>query len=100
MSSSEIYSARAWAAANGCVEYALGQFSIASTSWSTYTGDNALSIGGNSCYVYTITATGTSMLIRASSTVATYTRKLQVIVATNTPQSVLSSWQEVGDFAI
>ncbi|MEI6396902.1 MAG: hypothetical protein WCO48_02435 [Candidatus Taylorbacteria bacterium] len=98
MSASELYSAQAWASANSCVEYALGQFSIASTSWSTYAGGNTLSIGGNNCYVLPISATGTSLLINASSSVASFSRKLQVVVATNTPQSVVSSWQEVGDF--
>jgi len=98
MSSSEIFSAEAWTAANSCVEYALGQFSATTSAWTTYTGGNTLNLGGNNCYIFPITATGTSQLIKASSTVSSFVRKLQVVVATNTPQSVVSSWQEVGDF--
>jgi|GEM_PF-1724993 len=104
MSAGEISSAKAWASDNGCVEYVLGQYSIASTSWdfstsTGYKGNETRVIGGIPCYISTITATGSDYrLINASSTVSSFVRKLQVIVATNTPQSVISSWKEVGDF--
>ncbi len=104
MSLSELYSAQAWASGNGCVEYVLGQYSIASTSWdfsttTGYKGNETRIIGGIPCFINTITSTGTNYrLINASSTVSGFVRKLQVVVATNTPQSVVSSWQEVGDF--
>lgn len=104
MSASENFSAQAWAAVNSCAEYALGELSIASTTFTTFTGPVSVSVGSNNCYIYSLTATGTplatSLLIRASSTVSGFTRKLELIVATNTPQSVISSWQEVGDFSI
>ncbi len=51
MSLSELYSAQAWASGNGCVEYVLGQYSIASTSWdfsttTGYKGNETRIIGG------------------------------------------------------
>ena len=104
MSASELYSAQAWASANGCVEYVLGQYSVSTSTWdfsttTGYKGNETRNIGGIPCYIAAITATGTGYnLIKASSTVSSYVRKLQVIVATDTPQSVISSWQEVGDF--
>ena len=105
MSASEMYSAQAWASANGCVETAVAAMSYHGTStWdlatsTSYKGDETISVGGIPCYIAAITATGSdSRLIRASSTASSFVRKLQVIVATNTPQTVISSWQEVGDF--
>jgi hypothetical protein len=100
ISLSELKSAQAWSAANSCVENVLAKISLASTSWSSILGyTTSLDVGDNSCYIYGITATGTDYrLIRASSTVSDYVRKLQVIVATNTPSAVISSWREVGDF--
>ncbi len=99
MSASELYSAKAWAAANGCVEYALGQFSLSSTTFTTYPGLLSQTVGGTLCTI-TLVASGNSKVIKASSTVSSFVRKLQVTVATNTPQSVISSWQEVGDFTL
>ena len=104
ISLSEIYSTKAWAAANGCVEYVLGQYSVASTSWdfattTGYKGDETRTIGDVSCYISPIVATGSdARLVKVYSAVSSYARRLQVVVATNTPQSVISSWQEVGDF--
>ena len=101
---SEIHSAQAWASANGCAEYVLGYVSATSTSFTELIGSSTtLSIGGVPCYISTITATsGTPtydyLLVKASSTVSEYVRKIQLVVATNTPSAVLDSWQEVGDF--
>lgn len=107
ISASEIYSAQAWASANGCVETAIAALSYNGTStWDMSTGypsqhpaGQTLNIGGVPCFLAAITSTGADYrLIKASSTVQSYVRKLQVVVATNTPQIVVSSWQEVGDF--
>lgn len=97
MSASELYSAEAWASANGCVEYTLGQFSTASTTFNSYPGVYSQTIGGIPCSIV-LTPSSTSMIIKASSTLQNYVRRLEVVVSTNTPQSVISSWQEVGDF--
>ena len=100
MSASELYSSQAWATANGCAEYALGQFSLASTSFSSLPAPTTLSVGSTNCQLLPIIASGSSKVIKASSTVSSFVRRLQVTVATNTPQSVISSWQEVGDFTL
>ena len=97
---SELYSAQAWSSASGCVEYALGQISVSSTTFSTYTGSTTMSVGSIPCQIMPIVTSGTSIVVKASSTVASYSRRLQVTVATNTPQSVISSWQELGDFTL
>jgi hypothetical protein len=106
MSLAEIQSAQAWASANGCVETAIAGLGNNSTStWDMALGYPSqtpfdLSIGGITCHINHITATSSDYrLIQASSTVGTYVRKLEVIVATNTPQTNISSWQEVGDFS-
>lgn len=96
-SSAEGEAGRAWAAANGCAEYALAQLSTttdARPGWADGTGTQM--VGSYTCW-YAISASNTSKLIQASSSVATFTRKIQVLVATNTPMTI-TSWQEVGDF--
>ncbi len=99
MSSSELYSSQAWAAANGCVEYTLGQFSLASTSFNSPPAGTIMPVGSTNCQ-FSIVTSGNSEVVKASSTVSSFVRRLQVTVATNTPQSVISSWQEVGDFTL
>ncbi|MFA6446071.1 MAG: hypothetical protein WCW14_02360 [Candidatus Paceibacterota bacterium] len=101
-SSNEEMSSRAWSAVNGCVETAL--FKLASSTGWTYTGNESITIDPDSCYILPITATGTvSKLIRASSTVSGFTRKMEVVVATTSTSTPLgltvTSWQEVGDFS-
>jgi len=97
----------AWSTANACGEYALGQMMASSTS-ATTTANNwgfasttgqSLFVGSNSCYIYpVVTDGGTGKLIKASSTVATFTRKILIDVATNTPTMSVTSWKEVADF--
>ena len=93
-------SLRAWAAVNACGETAV--MGLASTTlgngWSTYTGDVELPVGDETCYIYIIETSGTDKIIKASSTVSSFTRKIQVTVATNTPSLVVSAWEEVADF--
>lgn len=98
----EISSTQALMAANACVETALGALGASTTTWPTVTA-STISVGSNTCYLYAVTATsGPSgaiyQVIQATSTVSGYTRKLQVIVATNTPAISISSWNQVGDF--
>lgn len=94
---------RAWAASNACIETAL--FKLASSTGWSYAGGETVTIDPDSCYILGVTATGTdlgSRLIKASSTVASFTRKMQAVVATTSTSTPLSltvtSWQEVGDF--
>ena len=93
-------SLRAWSTVNACAEYALGQLASTSDSvagWS-YVGGYSLAVGSETCYIYPIVASGTAKLIMASSTVANFTKKLLVEVATNTPRVIINSWKEVADF--
>ena len=102
----EYNNARAWAANNNCVEYALGQLGTAS-QWNNLFGPSTRNNGYDSCYLAAVTATGTGgiyRLIKASSTVDIYTHKLKVEAATTTPPTVAATttsvytWMEVGDF--
>lgn len=93
-------SLKAWSTVNACGEYALLQMSTTTgglSGWS-YGGLYSLPVGSETCYIYAIGSSGTSKVIHASSTVSNFTRKIEVIVATNTPSLVVSSWQEVADF--
>jgi len=87
-------SLKAWSAVNACGEYALGYLA---SMWN-YAGGEPLSVGSSTCYIYPIIASGTSELIRASSTVSGFTKKILIEVATNTPSIVINSWTGVADF--
>lgn len=99
---------KAWSAVNACGEYALEQMIASSTSSTTtatnwnYAGDITLSLplpdGAETCYIYPVVASGTAKLIRASSTISRFTRKILIEVATNTPTTTVSSWSVVADF--
>ena len=86
-------SLKAWSTVNACGEYALGQLA---SNW-TYSDDGSLNVGSETCY-YTLADSGTSKLIKASSTVAGFTKKILIEVTTNTPKVVINSWTEVADF--
>jgi len=91
---------KAWSIVNACGEYALGQ--LASTTdavgW-TYSGDYSLPVGDETCYIYPIEdGVGGTKLIKASSTVSIFTRKILIEVATNTPNLVINYWKAVADF--
>ena len=91
---------KSWSAVNACGEYALGRMaSIASgqPGWA-YQGNELLTIGGETCYIYGIITQGESKIIQASSTVSNFTKKIVIEVATNTPKVVISSWREGADF--
>jgi hypothetical protein len=100
-------SIKAWGAVNACGEYALGKM-IASTSATTtasnwsYAGNENLNIplsnGEETCYIYPVIASGTTKIIRASSTVSSFTRKIVIEVATNTPTTTINHWNIVADF--
>jgi hypothetical protein len=100
-------SLKAWSAVNACGEYALGQM-VASTSATTtaenwnYAGSQSLNIplsdGGETCYIYPVVASGTTKIIKASSTVSLFTRKIVIEVATNTPTTTINYWNIVADF--
>lgn len=80
-----------------CGEYSTMKFSTTSSGW-LYGGDETFLLGDNSCYIYPIVASGTSKLIKATSTVSGFTRKILIEVATNTPSILVNSWTEVADF--
>lgn len=93
-------SLKAWSTVNACGEYALGR--MASTvsgqpGWA-YPGGELLTVGGQTCYIYGVITEGTTKIIRASSTVASFTKKIVIEVATNTPKVIINSWSEVADF--
>lgn len=102
-------SLKAWSAVNACGEYALLQMIASTTSTTTtatnwaYSGNLLLNnVGGGeeTCYIYTVgvgEALG-SKLIKASSTVSGFTRKIKIEVATNTPDIIINSWAYVADF--
>ncbi len=99
-------SLKAWSTVNACAEYALGQM-IASTTSTTTTAENwgfasttgqELSVGDEICYIYPVTDSGTAKLIKASSTVSQFTKKIEIEVATNTPSISINYWEEVADF--
>jgi hypothetical protein len=85
---------KAWSTVNACSEYALGKLA---PNWS-YAGAESLTIGGQTCYIYAVVASGTSKLIKASSTVSGFTKKVLIEVATNTPSVAINSWSMVADF--
>lgn len=111
VSSDEEFSNRAWSAVNACGEYALVHLAVASTTGyaSTTNGWNYqgqyeltdLGADGDSCYIYPIDISGgasSTRLIMASSTVNDFTRKISIVVATNTPVVEVTSWELVADF--
>jgi len=85
---------KAWSTVNACSEYALGKLA---PDWS-YVGDESLTIGEQTCYIYPVIASGTSRFIQASSTVSGFTKKVLIEAATNTPSVVINSWSMVADF--
>ena len=102
----------AWATVNACAEYALIHLASTTVSgypsttngWNNFATSSGLSVsnGANSCYIYSIlnNAGGTSSprQINASSTVNNFTRKLSIIVATDTPAISVTAWTDVADF--
>jgi hypothetical protein len=89
---------KAWSTVNACGEYALAQIAPLS-GWTEYTGDAPLQVGAETCYIYPIEDSEGSKIINASSTVSGFTKKISIEVATNTPKVIITSWEEVADFA-
>lgn len=90
----EEQSDQAKALADACVEEALQHIHDSAP----FTGSDILTFGSGICE-YTVENTGgSSRRIRASSTVATMVRKVEVTVTQIRPQITLGSWQEVADF--
>jgi len=95
-------SLKAWSTVSACGEYALMQMStttggLPGWGYGSTTGQS-LEINGETCYIYTVVASGTAKLIKASSTVSSFTKKILIEVATNTPNIEVSYWREVADF--
>jgi hypothetical protein len=84
---------------NACAEHALLHLSTTTDGllgWN-YLGDEELSVGDEKCYIYTLIGS-TSKTINASSTVDQFTKKVTLVVATNTPNVKVTYWEEVADF--
>jgi len=101
-------SLKAWSVVNACGEYTLAQMVASSSATTTAmnwefgsTTGMQLNVGAETCYIYPVGAgvASGSKLIKASSTVSGFTRKLQIEVATNTPVIILNSWEYVADFS-
>jgi hypothetical protein len=100
-------SAKAWATVNACGEYALIHLAsstitdIEGGGWD-YEGDYTLDVGDYSCYIDSVgnrnTGTTTPRIIKASSAVNSFVRKIMITAETNDPTVVVSSWEEVADF--
>ncbi|MFA7252485.1 MAG: hypothetical protein WC027_01375 [Candidatus Paceibacterota bacterium] len=93
---------KAWSTVNACGEIAVLELSTTTNSregWS-YGGDVEIDVGNdnNPCYIYPIETSGSAKIIKASSTVSDFTRKLLIEVATNTPSVIINSWELVADF--
>lgn len=93
-------SLKAWGAVSACGEYALDQLSTTTagkTGWA-YAGGQTLDLGTETCYIYPIETVGSAKLIKATSTVSSFTKKIKIQVATNTPNIWIDLWEEVADF--
>ena len=100
-------SLQAWSTVTACGEYALGQLASTTDSagWS-YAGDESsdslvpsLELGDETCYIYPIEdGDNGAKIIKASSTVSGFTRKILIEVATNSPSIIVNSWSYVADF--
>ena len=97
----------AWSTVNACGEYALLQMIASTTSTSTtadnwnYGGGQTEMIGDNQnpCYIYPVSTESNGFkLVKASSVISSFTKKILIEVATNTPSLVINSWKEVADF--
>lgn len=93
---------KAWSTVNACGEYAVLELSTTTShdGWA-YGGAEEVLVGddNNPCYIYPIEDGGSgAKLIKASSTVSNFTRKLLIEVATNTPSVIINSWELVADF--
>ena len=93
---------KAWSVVNACGEHALLQMSalngMPGWNYASTTGES-LSVGAETCYIYPVDDGGAGeKIIKASSTVSGFTRKILIEVATNTPNIVVNSWEIVADF--
>jgi hypothetical protein len=95
----------AWSTANACGEYALRQLMASTTGsvgWYYLGGESSedinLDVNGETCYIYPVGDLNGDKIIMASSTVSVFTKKIKIVVATNTPSVLVRSWKEVADF--
>lgn len=82
--------------ADACVEVALQKLKNSSA----YAGNETLTFPkGESCTIYPILGTGTTnRTVEVAGNASSMIRKVEVKVATTSPQMSLTSWQEVADF--
>jgi hypothetical protein len=96
----EVQSVKSWSMINACAETALGLISYGgTTTWAEILDDDfSLTIDDNSCDLWFASVNSDYRRLRASSTVDGYIRRLEIVVSTNTPVVLISSWGEVGEF--
>lgn len=63
-----------------------------------YAGNETIKIGTNTCQIKLIKGSGnTNRTIQTLSTVNSYTRKINIVIASINPITSVTSWQEVAD---
>ena len=80
--------------ANACAEEALQQI----RNMTAYTGSGTISLGQGSCDYLVTNTGGLNRNIRASSTVGTIIRKVEIDIDAIEPDINIVSWQEKADF--
>lgn len=86
---------QAKALADGCAEYALDKL----RSSDAYAGNETLNIGNGSCMIRPILGSGNSnRTVQTTGTVGSVTRKVQIQIATVSPEMILGSFKEVWGF--
>ena len=92
---SQYASNKAQILAESCVEYALSELQRSET----YSGNEAVQIGDESCDILPIGGSGNSnRTIQTESTVLDHTYRLEVVVAEIDPDVQITSWEPVINF--
>lgn len=76
--------------ANACAESALNDL----RNNNSYTGNETLTYPNGSCQILNISGFSPNFTIRTRSTIAGYTKEVEVITSQVTPVILVSSWQE------
>ena len=97
MSLSVQQSAEAMAVTQGCAEYALQQLRTSPA----YVGDQTLFLGNGSCDILPIGGNGNgNRILCTEGSVGQGYRRLEIVIKTVLPQTLIDSWQEVAQFSL
>lgn len=92
MSGGEQQSHRALALANLCAELAMMRLE----SVLQYAGNQTITVGSDTCQILTIEGSGNlNRKVKTQSTIAGYTKKMNVTVTRISPSMQITSWKEV-----